>query len=255
MAARSYGANARNPFDDDDGPSFGGGSRSRDNRSGGGKDGYGGRDDYGAGRGGGYSADRGIDTEREAGEYRYRHQLANRRMEESSAQSLRTLNECLNMGSDTAEELERQAEALDRTERRLDEMHVNLDKSKQHMRHIKSPFGGIANYFARKKKINEVTDPKMPKGSSRGSESSDHYKSSASAAPPPSVAGLKSTGNQVVDKNCEEMSKALHQLRGVGELIGGQLDDSSAQVDRLNYKMDRNDMKIKAVNKDIRRQL
>ena len=69
------------------------------------------------------------------------------------------------------------------------------------------------------------------------------------------MAGLKSTGNQVVDKNCEEMSKALHQLRGVGELIGGQLDDSSAQVDRLNYKMDRNDMKIKAVNKDIRRQL
>ena len=73
------------------------------------RDGYGGRDDYGAGRGGGYSADRDIDTEREAGEYRYRHQLANRRMEESSAQSLRTLNECLNMGSDTAEELERQA--------------------------------------------------------------------------------------------------------------------------------------------------
>ena len=220
------------------------------------RDGYGGRDDYGAGRGGygGYSADRDIDANREADEYRYRVQVANRRMEESSAQSLRTLNECLNMGSDTAEELDRQAEALDRTERRLDEMHVNLDKSKQHMRQIKSPFGGIANYFARKKKINEVTDPKMPKGSSRGSSSSDHSKSSASV-PPPSVAGLKSTGNKVVDKNTEEMSRALHQLRGMGELIGEQLDDSSAQIDRLNYKMDRNDMKLKAVNKDIRRQL
>ena len=158
------------------------------------------------------------------------------------------------MGADTAEELERQTEALDRTERRLDEMHVDLDKSKQHMRQIKSVFGGIGNYFARRKKINEVTDPKMPKG--RGSSgSSDQHKSSASAAPPPSMAGLKSTGNQVVDKNCVEMSKALHQLRGMGELIGEQLDDSSAQVDRLNYKMDRNDMKLKAVNKDIKRQL
>lgn len=201
----------------------------------------------------GYSADRELDRDREVDEYRHRVQVANRRMEETSGQSLRTLNECLHMGADTAEELEVQAESLDRTEKRLDEMHVNLDQSKRHMRHIKSPFGGIANYFARKKKLDDTTDPKMQKGSTRGSSQS----SSASGGPvaPPSMNGLKSTGNQVVDRNCDEMSKALHQLRGVGELIGQQLDDSSDQIERVNYKMERTDVKIKGVNRDIRRQL
>lgn len=216
------------------------------------------RDDYGGGAGGGsrggYSADRRLDDEREADEYHYRVQVANRRMEESSAQSLRTLHECLQMGSDTAEELERQAEALDRTEVRLDEMHVNLDKSKQHMRQIKSPFGGIANYFARRKKLNEVTDPKMPKGRGSSSSSGGQKYNEASSAQP-SMKGLKSTGNQAVDKNCEEMSRALHQLKGMGEVIGEQLTDSSAQIERMNYKMERNDVKLKKVNKDIRGQL
>ena len=216
--------------------------------------GYDEKEDYGGGRGG-YSADRELDARREADEYQYRKQLANRRMEETSAQSLRSLHECLQMGSDTAEELERQAESLDRTERRLDEMHVDLDQSKAHMRQIKSPFGGVANYFARRKKLKEVTDPKMPKGSSSQTASSRQDGHDSASAAPPSVAGMKSTGNRVVDKNCEEMSKALHHLKGMGELIGEQLTDSSGQVDRLNYKMDRTDVKLKGVNKDIRRQL
>jgi synaptosomal-associated protein 29 len=215
---------------------------------------YGERDGYGGARGG-YSADREIDANREEEEIHHRIQVANRRMEESSAQGLRTLNDCLHMGTDTAEELERQAEALDRTERRLDEMHVDLDQSKKHLRQIKSPFGGIANYFARKKKINEVTDPKMPKGSSSQASASSKSSSAESTVPPPSMAGLQSTGNKVVDKNCEDMSRALHQLKGVGELIGEQLEDSSAQVDRINYKMERTDVKIKGVNKDIKREL
>ena len=173
-------------------------------------------------------------------------------MEEASSQSLRTLNDCLHMGSDTAEELERQAESLDRTERCLDEMHVELDQSKKHMRQIKSPFGGIGNYFARRKKVEEVTDPKLPKGSSQGSQKSQ---SSASSAPPPSMNELQGTGNVTVDRNCTEMSKALYQLKGMGELIGEQLNDSSAQIDRIQYKVERTDTKIKGVNKDIRRQL
>ena len=174
-------------------------------------------------------------------------------MEEASASGLRSLNECLHMGVDTAEELERQAETLDRTERRLDDMHVDLDQSKQHMRKIKSPFGGVANYFARRKKVNEVTDPKLPKGAAQ-SQARTASKGPSSATPP-STAGLRSTGNATVDKNCDEMSKALHQLKGMGELISEQLDDSNVQVDRIQYKMDRTDTKIKGVNRDIRREL
>ena len=186
-------------------------------------------------------------------EYKHRMQMAHRRMEEASANSLRTLNECLHMGADTTEELDRQAEGLDRTERRLDEMHLDLDQSKKHMRQIKSPFGGIANYFARKKKVDEVTDPKALKGAAK-SQTRHSSKGSKSAAQP-SMAQMPSTGNKTVDRNCDEMSKALHQLRGMGELIGEQLEDSNAQIDRIQYKMERTDVKIKGLNKDIRGQL
>lgn len=205
----------------------------------------------------GYGRERGYggrESSREEDEYRHRLQLANRRMEEASSQSLRTLHDCLRMGSDTAVELDRQAEALDRTERRLDEMHVDLDQSKRNLRLIKSPFGGVANYFARRKSAKEITDPKLPKSQSKSSQSSRSSSGSSRAAPPP-MASMKSTGNETVDQNCEHMSKALHQLKGMGELIGQQLDDSEAQIDRIHFKLDRTDVKVNKLNKDIKRQL
>ena len=187
----------------------------------------------------------------------HRMQLANRRMEESSASSLRTLHDTLRLGGDTAVELDRQAEALDRTERRLDEMQLDIDQSKRHMRNIKSPFGGVANYFARKKKLRDITDPKLPKEAAQAQAQAQKRGSSKGpdTLPPPSLAGLRGTGNSVVDDNLDEMGRMLHQLKGQSELIGDQLDDSNAQLERLKYKVDRTDVKIKGVNKDIRRQL
>ena len=185
-------------------------------------------------------------------DYDMRIQAAYRRMEQSSGSSLRTLNETVRMGVETTEELETQAETLDRTERRLDEIDVDLDKSKRHMRIIKSPFGGIANYFAKKKPISEVTDPKMPASSSQSKASSRSRKSGPEQQQSTSY---DSTGNQIVDKNLEEMEKALHQLRGIGELIGDQLDDSDSQIDRIRVKMDRDDVKMKGINRDMRREL
>ena len=187
----------------------------------------------------------------------HRMQLANRRMEESSASSLRTLHDTLRLGGDTAVELDRQAEALDRTERRLDEMQLDIDQSKRHMRNIKSPFGGVANYFARRKKLSDITDPKLPKEAAQAQAQAQKRGSSKGpdTLPPSSLAGLRGTGNSVVDDNLDEMGRMLHQLKGQSELIGDQLDDSNAQLERLKYKVDRTDVKIKGVNKDIRRQL
>lgn len=185
-------------------------------------------------------------------DYGQRIQAARRRMEQSSANSLRSLNECLDMGIDTAEELERQAETLDRVECRLDEMDLNLEKSKKNMRVIKSPFGGIANYFSRRKPVSEITDPKVP--SSR-SQSRSATKTVAKTQPSLQQKQYPSTGSDVVDANLDEMDKALTQLRGIGELINEQLDDSDAQIDRVRVKMERENIKIGKLNQDIKREL
>jgi hypothetical protein len=244
---RGGSSRGNNPFDDDDDGGFGSASRS----SGGG--GYGASGGgYGA-SGGGYGASGGGYGGYDTGpsDHDTRLMMANRRMEASSANSLRALNETMRIGIDTTEELERQAESLDKTERRLDEIHVELDKGERNMRRIKSPFAGIGNYFSRKKSIDEVTDPKALR--------SQEKKSTARSKPAPKKkqqqAPAQSTGNVVVDKNLDEMEKALFQLRGVGEVIGCQLDDSERQLDRVQYKLERDHIKVDKLNKDIKREL
>lgn len=176
---------------------------------------------------------------------------ANTRMEESSANSLRVLNETMRIGVDTAEELERQAESLDTTERRLDEMHVDLDKGEKNMRRIKSMFGGVS-LFSRKKNVEEVTDPKALKTQTKKSTSDPRSKPTKKQQQQQAIQG---TGNDKVDQNLDEMEKALLQLRGIGHVIGAQLDDSDQQLDRVKYKMDRDQVKIEKLNKDIKREL
>ena len=192
-------------------------------------------------------------------EFQTRKQEAIRKMEDSSFNSLRTLHDCVRMGTETTEELERQAEALDRVETRLDEIHVGLDKGERNLRKIRSPFGGVMNYFSKKKSVNEVTDPKGYKPSqqqqsnSKKSGNTGGGKQQAQAQLPQQT--HKSTGSNVVDKNLDLMGKALDDLMGIGELIGEQLDDSDCQVDRIAYKMDRDQLKMEKLNKGIKKEL
>ena len=217
---------------------------------------YGGRGGYSdSGYGHGYSDEPPPMTD---AEFQAKKQEAIRRMEDSSFNSLRTLHDCVRMGTETTEELDRQAEALDRVETRLDEIHVGLDKGERNLRKIKSPFGGMMNYFSKKKSVSEVTDPKGFKPSQQPSNS----KKSGSAggkqqaqAQVPQQQSYKSTGSEVVDKNLDLMGKALDDLMGIGELIGEQLDDSDRQIDRITYKMDRDHVKMEKLNKGIKKEL
>jgi synaptosomal-associated protein 29 len=225
----------------------------------GGRGGGGGYSDSGYGRGG-YSDEPPPMTD---AEFQVKKQQAVRRMEDSSFNSLRTLHDTVRMGTETTEELDRQAEALDRVETRLDEIHVGLDKGERNLRKIKSPFGGMMNYFSKKKSVSEVTDPKGYKPSSGG----DSKKSGSGAAAGGKGGGkqqaqaqlpqqtYKTTGSEVVDKNLDLMGKALDDLMGIGELIGEQLDDSDQQVDRIAYKMERDHVKIEKLNKGIKKEL
>ncbi len=162
-----------------------------------------------------------------------RSSVAIRRIEESSANSLRLLNELetmsYRMGRDMTQELELQAlelqaEKLDHVERKLDEIHVDLDKSKRNLRLNKSPFrfGGIANYFSKRKEGKEVTEPKPPPKPSnpitrtKPKTSANQYSSS----------GSKVVDGNLDDGNLDELRQQLDRLMGVG-------DDSEVQVEHI----------------------
>ncbi len=185
------------------------------------------------------------------GQHKSREQIVIRRMEESSANALRKLNETYRMGVDTTVELDHQAEKLDNVERKLDEIHSDVDKSKKNVSRIKSPFGGIFNRFSKQKDVSEITDPKDYKPPSISSNPSRSKPKSS----PKELRHYESTGSAVVDSNLDEMSRQLNRMMGVGELIGVQLDDSKVQIDRIDYKMGREQEILKSVTKDINKQL
>ena len=179
-------------------------------------------------------------------EYDQRMATANRKMEDSSFRCVQLMTETMGMANATSEELERQSEALDRTERHLDEMEVDLESSKRNMREVKSMFGSVFNRLSKPK---FSSDP-VPSSKSR----------SKNSVPPPEpktrqTQQYKSTGNEVVDKNLDVLEAGLKQLEGQAYLIGHQIDTSTDQVDRIRVKMDRNDVRIQALNRDMRRQL
>lgn len=180
--------------------------------------------------------------------------LANRQMEDSSAASVRLVYETMDMAKDTTEELERQAESLDRTEAHLDRMDVDLEHSRRSMRDVKSLWGSFTNHLTKPKFSKE---PK-PKRSATSTSSDSRKKGGAEkkgSAQAQKQAANESTGNEIVDRNLDELEFGLRQLQGQAYLIGSQLDESEVQVDRIKTKMERNDIRIRKVTRDIRGQL
>lgn len=176
--------------------------------------------------------------------------LANRRMEDSSAQCVRLINQTLDTAAETSEELELQRESLNRTEAHLDAMDVDLEQSKRSMREVKSVWGGWLNRFtkptfAAEPKIKSKPMPKQPSDSGRRSN-----KGSQRDEKPKN----ESTGNATVDKNLDEIERGLQMLNGHALLMGHQLDESNQTIDRIKVKMERNDVKIKSITKDVKRE-
>ncbi|KAG9334019.1 hypothetical protein JZ751_009251 [Albula glossodonta] len=77
---------------------------------------------------------------------------------DSSHRSLGLIYESEKMGTDTAEELMRQGEALKRAERMVDGMDEDLKTSQRHINSIKSVWGSITNYFKPKPETKPLTE-------------------------------------------------------------------------------------------------
>lgn len=156
------------------------------------------------------------------------------------------VNESLETATETSKELHRQQESLDRSNRLLDRMEDDLKQSKRSMRIINSPFGGIANYFARdNKKDKKGANPL----SSKGTRSGETYHQSSSGGS--SLSDYPSTGNDAVDDNLDEIARGLAEMKRVGLEIGHQLDHSMVTIDELNVKVTDKDQKLTHLNKKI----
>lgn len=180
--------------------------------------------------------------------------VANRSMETSSRNCARVLYETMDMADETSRELYRQSEALDRTEAHLDTMDVDLEHSRRNMREVKSVWGSIVNKFTKPTFSKEPKSKSVPSPPPQQRSSSDR---SGKRGPSHTQAQAqsKSTGNEIVDRNLDEIERGLRMLEGQSLMIGHQLDESNVQIDRIDKKMRGTDNHLKKVTSDVNREL
>ncbi|XP_041760385.1 synaptosomal-associated protein 29 [Coregonus clupeaformis] len=200
----------------------------------------------------------------------------------SSQRSLGLIYESEKIGTETAEEVIRQGEALKRTERMVDNMGKDLETSQKHINSIKSVWGGLVNYFKAKP---ETTKPppeepvayqassKLQNAMSHSKEHEDKYQAShpnlrkldtegfgASASVDDSSSNQNGypanrqlrAAHQTLDNNLDEMSLGLGRLKNLGLGLQSEIENQDTSLDNLLGKVDKMDLKINKTNQQIK---
>ncbi|XP_043494682.1 synaptosomal-associated protein 29 [Polistes fuscatus] len=206
-----------------------------------------------------------------------RQQLMQRRKEieertiHSSERSISLLRDSEQIGAATAEELIRQREQLERTEKRLDDINSALRFSQKHIQGIKSVFGSLKNYLSGKSLDTPVPSTKLPESTSFGSTSSPTLSNSldqvqtnmANNHPSLKLQGLldddedqrisssKNNITKVLEQNLDEMSGSLARLKGLAIGLSEEIDSQNDLIDNITDKAERTDITLQKQNKDL----
>lgn len=190
----------------------------------------------------------------------------------SSNRSLGLLYETEQVGIATAEELARQREQLDNTSRHLDDINQTLRFSQKHLNGLKSIFGGLKNYIAGQKDMQQQSQmtPKQSIGDKLNSPTSSIYNinrngqfndqmamahAENSLHQSQTTLGSGSQFNKQLDKNLDEMAGSLSRLKGLAVDLHQEIDDQNDLIDDITTKTENVDAKLGKQNKEINRLL
>jgi len=224
-------------------------------------------------------------------DYLQEHVTKQKQTLESQQRALRVLTETEQIGADTAVELKRQGEVLNRAETKVDNINENLNVAEYHVRTIKSWFGGLTNKF--RKQPNRGGSSNGPNGQNE-QEAADHaadveqinrqadtanelvhnmnrqdnvnrvrnsnhpnHGQNQNINPQPSSGSSAPTQfdlyeNQI-DSNLDQMSSGLSRLKDLGMGLNTELANQNNQLERLNNKMGKVDERTANVNQVLRR--
>ncbi|XP_012253435.1 synaptosomal-associated protein 29 [Athalia rosae] len=215
------------------------------------------------------------DLEQQRDQLMERKKAIEQRTIQSSERSISLLRDSEQIGAATAEELLRQREQLEKTEKRLDDITSTLRFSQKHIQGIKSVFGSLKNYLSGKSM--EGPPPtsanlKLPESTSSGSLSSsplsdsiDRAKANVSTNHPAlRVRGLldeeepprlENNVSAILEKNLDEMSGSLARLKGLAVGLTEEIDSQNDLIDTVMEKTEKADITIERQNKDMKRLL
>ncbi|XP_054280283.1 synaptosomal-associated protein 29-like [Macrosteles quadrilineatus] len=193
------------------------------------------------------------------------------RIVETSQRSLSTLLATEEIGVSTAEELLRQREQLQRTEKHLDDINSTLRFSQKHIQGIKSVFGGLKNYLSGKNSnapqgSRSIPDSPVSNSDSKlveAVESSKPYASSSSQNHPAlRVRGLTDESSErfsaadpekALNENLNHMVDSISRLKGLAHGLGEEIESQNELVENIIDKTEKADITLRRQNKDIGR--
>ena len=206
-----------------------------------------------------------------------RQQLLQRKKEieertiQSSERSVSLLRDSEQIGVATAEELIRQKEQLQRTEKRLDDINSTLRFSQKHIQGIKSVFGSLKNYLSGKSLDAPIPSTKLSESSSSGSitspalsntleqvqsnisnsYSSTKIKESYHDNNREDVRPASDRVTKALEQNLNEMSGSLARLKHLAIGLSEEIDSQNDLVDNITDKTETADIMLQQQNKDM----
>ncbi|KAL0106645.1 hypothetical protein PUN28_015297 [Cardiocondyla obscurior] len=190
---------------------------------------------------------------------------------QSSERSVSLLRDSEQIGVATAEELIRQKEQLQRTEKRLDDINSTLRFSQKHIQGIKSVFGSLKNYLSGKSLDAPISSAKLSESSSSGSMTSpalsntlEHVQNNMSN----SYSSTMITGSyndqdlevvkpandrvtRALEQNLSEMSGSLVRLKHLAIGLSEEIDSQNDLIDNITDKTEKADIMLQQQNKDM----
>lgn len=187
---------------------------------------------------------------------------------QSSERSVSLLRDSEQIGVATAEELIRQREQLQRTEKRLDDINNTLRFSQKHIQGIKSVFGSLKNYLSGKSLDAPIPSIKLSESSSSGSVTSpalsntlDQVQSNANESNTSikvketnDLQNVKSSNDRVtkvLEQNLNEMSGSLARLKSLAIGLSEEIDSQNDMIDNISDQTEKADILLHQQNKDM----
>ena len=170
-------------------------------------------------------------------------------IEDSTTESLRLVQESLNQGAATAEELHRQGEQIDRTHEKLVDINNKVKQSEHHGRGMKSMFGAM---------MNKIRGP--PKQTTPPPEKIETVPTTKSRPPP---SGGASSAYQEPERHHLDTDRTHDNLvqigvgvRGLKEMalsMGAELDRQNDKLGDVQGEADKANLGVGKVNKDMQK--
>lgn len=188
----------------------------------------------------------------------------------STEKSISILRDSEQIGIATAEELMRQREKLEKTDKQLDEINQTLRFSQKHINGIKSVFSSLKNYMSGRSEHSPTTSSSTPSTVRQSTShqdlddklaSYDRYENHPSTrlrgqdyAQTSIHAGSGSKDFSArLDANLQEMCRNISQLKGLATDLSVEIDSQNDLIGNIVEKTEKADISISRQNKEMQR--